>query len=58
MIDDGKALAPGIRADDPDIEAKLCRHFQDPHQMDRLMTRLFGPDGWIFDKVGEFLDRA
>jgi hypothetical protein len=32
---------------------KLCKHFQDPHQMDRLMTRLFGPDGWTFDEVGE-----
>lgn len=50
---DNDPLAPGIRADDPDIEAKLLEHFQDPYQMNRLMNRLFGPNGWVFDPIAE-----
>jgi hypothetical protein len=53
MSEDNKPLVPGLRADDPDIHEKVCRHFQDPHQMDRLMNRLFGPDGWTFDPIEE-----
>jgi hypothetical protein len=44
-MEDGKPISP----DDPDIQAKLRRHFQDSHQMNRLMDRLFGPGNWVFD---------
>ena len=52
-MSDNEPLVPGLDINDPDIKEKICRHFQDPHQMNRFMNHFFGPDGWTFDEVGQ-----